>query len=254
MKITFFKDESYFYPRTSYFWKNAELVKFNKINGKILNILNWVFIISIGCYVSVSRLLFDQKNIVGFIFIPLALLPLHEFCHVLYALIIKKKVIGIRFFPYNYGFTWSKASAYIKLDFCAMKKAEAILLATFPFIIMTFLPLFLIIFFPSIRIILIYSAIINTGASVSDLCNAIHFLRAPRDAIYFHDCCWLIPTSDQPISIHRMRKIKDEDKLLHEQWLYADYQLTKVDEPEIDESVELFVNDFQKQFGANCHI
>ncbi|MDP4121372.1 MAG: hypothetical protein Q8876_10040 [Bacillota bacterium] len=63
-----------------------------------------------------------------------------------------------------------------------------------------------------------------------------------------------MPTNNQPISIHRIRKISDEDKLLHEQWLFANHQLTKVEEPEIDESVKRFEGEFQAQFGASCHI
>ncbi len=55
----------------------------------------------------------------------------------------------------------------------------------------------------------------------------------PKNVSFFFEYSWLMLTNNQPVSIHRIIKIKNKDKLLHEQWLFEDHQLTKVDEQEI---------------------
>ncbi len=112
------------------------------------SILDWI--LGICCFICAIVLQFLEKGFWVFILMPFIVFPLHEFCHIHYALIMKKKVIGICFLPYNYEFTLFKPSAYVKFDFNYIKKIHLIMFSIFPLILLTILPYLLPIFIPSL--------------------------------------------------------------------------------------------------------
>ena len=101
MKITFFKNESYFHPRISYAWTNAEKVdvdfKFRKLR-KYSQLLSAVpLVIFLALSESGSDWLF-------YIITAIICLPVHELCHALFCLLSGRKAERIYFFPYKQVF------------------------------------------------------------------------------------------------------------------------------------------------------
>ncbi|MDD2269073.1 MAG: DUF3267 domain-containing protein [Eubacteriales bacterium] len=248
MKISFFENEDYFNPAISSLWDNA--IQVNTPKKKHIY-FTMSFIISITTVLLSIELINSysmtkyQLIICGIYLV--ILLFLHELCHAFCAMLLKKPIAGIRFFPYLFGF-FTKPSAYMKLDFCVLTKTERILMCSFPLIMLSIIPLILSVLFVKFRVLLLIIAIANVCISQFDIINIIQFAFIPRNACMFIDAAWLIPTSDEPIIFHQIKLNKDHSSIVHKQYRYDKKALIEIVPPEQDCNIDKIIAEFKEEF------
>lgn len=246
MKITFFKNESHFYPRVSYTWENAEKVKVKLNSNKLKKYSFWICLLPLAVFtVYFLKELILHKFL--FISTTVLLLPLHELCHALYCWILGRKIERICFFPYKLA--PFSLTAYVKPSFNVWSKLQSILLSSFPLIILSVIPAVLAIFIPSFRILLLYICLCNISVSSYDIIDIIYFLKLPKKSLHFDGFCLSVNQEDKPIIIHQIFVTPKLDKINHKCFRYFNMKLTKMDEVyEIPRVVGL-KKEFIKQFN-----
>ena len=123
MKITFFKNESHFYPRISYTVENAEIVSLNQKIQSLKKYSIWLFMLPLLIFTFVFYRNLGS-NYIALIAIVFLCLPIHELCHALFCWITGRKVERIFFFPYKRVI--SVPIAYVKPAFGFWNKTEAL--------------------------------------------------------------------------------------------------------------------------------
>ena len=246
MKIVFFKNESHFHPRLSYTWENAEQVH---LNSKLQNLKKiFIFLLAVPF---IAFLFVNQKELSSKWLLILAIsllgLPIHELCHALFCWISGRKVERICFFPYKRIF--SKAGAYVKPTFSAWNKYQAILLVSFPIIILSIIPAILAIFIAPLRLWVLYLSLLNISVSSSDIVDIICLFKLPPNALYLVDIILTVKEVDKPIIIHQLSVTPKLDKIHHKCFEYFNGRLTKIECPsETVETIRL-KQEFIKQFN-----
>lgn len=81
MKITFFKNESQFYPRRSYLWTNAEKVDVDFKFKRLRKHSQLLFVIPLVIFLTFLRFGSDWLFCV---IIAILCTPVHELCHALF--------------------------------------------------------------------------------------------------------------------------------------------------------------------------
>lgn len=223
MKITFFKNESHFYPRISYTWENAEELKLSRGTLKARICLSLILLIPFVAYLYLFLKNNTDKFFIGFAIIILTL-PLHELCHALYCVIIGRKVERISFFPYK---SLLAPEAYVVPSFNSWKKHQAILLSAFPLILMSALPAILAVFDSPLRPYLLILSLSNISTAAFDIIDIIHFIQFPKDSIYFIHFSLKEKDVEQPIVIHQLSITPKLDKINHRQFEYFEGKLTE---------------------------
>ncbi len=210
MKITFFRNESHFYPRVSYTWENAEELKPSRGTLKARIYLSLILLIPFIAYLYLFLKNNTDKFFIGFAIIIFTL-PLHELCHALYCVIIGRKVERISFFPFPY----KSIGAYVVPSFNSWKKHQAILFSAFPLILMSALPAILAVFDSPLRPYLLILSLSNMSTAAFDIIDIIHFIQFPKDSIYFIHFSLKAKDVDRPIVIHQLSITPKLDKIHH---------------------------------------
>ena len=242
MKITFFKNENHFSARTSYCWENAELAD-PKIKNSIIRILlTTIGLITLPVYIWFFRNEFSNY-IWMFIPIVIALIVLHEFCHALFCFITKRKVNRICFLS---SFRLNEPTSYVMPELSSWSKIERVLFYLFPIVILSLVPTIIAIFLPIVRLWLILVALINLTFSAFDINDTIKTISLPKRSVIFEGFS-LIPTNNQPIIIHKLILTKEKTEILHEQFIWKSYELSKCDNLIETESVKQLKDEMLQQ-------
>ena len=245
MKISFFKNESHFYPRISYTVENAEIVSLNQKIQSLKKYSIWLFMLPllIFTFAFYKNL---GSNFTVLISIVILCLPMHELCHALFCWIMGRKVERIFFFPYKRVF--SVPTAYVKPVFGVWNKTQVDLFSLFPLILLSLVPALLAIFIPSVRMWMIFLSLLNLSVSSLDIIDIVCFLKLPQNCLHFGDFVLMVKEADKPIIIHRLSVTPKLDKIDHICFQYANNKLTEIDPaPESSEVSKLrqeFINQF----------
>ena len=256
MKITFFKNESHFYPRVSYNWENADVpgdASKMPINYSAFRRV-WGILFTIALYLTLVAVVNNGTNwavqlalVLG---IWLVCLPIHELCHALFCVIARKKVDRICFFPYQWRFLTGQLAAYVKPSFSAWSKTQLLLLSAFPFILLTCFPLVLSIFFPQIRSCLILLSVYNASCSCKDVYDIISLFQMPQNTVFFLDFSLIARDESKPIIIHKLFVTLNFDKIHHVQFTYFKGKLEEIGNVEDTPETEQLRREFTEQFGC----
>lgn len=245
MKIVFFKNESHFHPRLSYTWENAEQVH---LNSKLQNSKKiFIFLLVVPSF---AFLFFNQKELSSkwllLLAISLLCMPIHELCHALFCWISGRKVERICFFPYKRIF--SKAAGYVKPTFSVWNKYQAILLVSFPIIILSIIPAILAIFIAPLRLWVLYLSLLNISVSSSDIVDIICLFKLPPNALYLVDIILTAKEVDKPIIIHQLSVTPKLDKIHHKCFEYFNGGLTEKEQPAETVETRKLKQEFINQF------
>ena len=246
MKITFFKNESHFYPYLSYKWENAETVKLNQKIQNFKKYSTWLFMLPCLIFTLLSYRNLNLNYIV-LITTIIFCLPIHELCHALLCLISKRKVERICFFPYKKFLT--APAAYVKPSFGVWNKTQTILFSLFPFLLLSIIPAILAIFIPSLRTWLIFLSLLNLSVSHLDIIDIFCFFKIPRNSLNFGDFIITAQEINQPIIIHRLLITPKLDKVEHICFQYTNNKLTEITPPPETPNVLQWKQEFIKQFN-----
>ena len=251
MKITFFKNESDFYPRHSFSWENAKSVNFNLEMPKVrrcVKVLSIILILVFVCF------FWHQLAEIYWLFIATILLclPVHELCHALFCWIVGKRVEGICFNPYSklpLKKRISLPAAYVKPAFDVWNKCQVVLLAAFPLILLSIVPAVLAIFISPLRYWLLSLSLYNFGVSSFDILDVLRFIQAPAKHINVgFTNVWLIARdASKPIVIHQIFVTPELDKIHHECFSYFNSQRTEIQAYDTSETVAL-KQEYREQF------
>ena len=246
MKITFFKNESHFYPRISYTVENAEIVSLNqKIRSlKKYSILLFMLPLLIFTFAFYKNL---GSNFTVLIIIVILCLPMHELCHALFCWIMGRKVERIFIFPYKRVF--SVPTAYVKPVFGVWNKTQVVLFSLFPLILLSLVPALLAIFIPSVRMWLIFLSLLNLSVSSLDIIDIACFLKLPQNCLCFGDIILTAKDIDKPTIIHRLSVTPKLDKIDHTCFQYTNNKLTKMDPVPESSEVNKLRQEFIKQYN-----
>lgn len=244
MKITFFKNEPYFYPRVSYLWTNAEKVDIDFKLKKLRKYLQLLFVIPLVIFLTLSEY---SSGWLFYIITAIFCLPIHELCHALFCLLSGRKVDGIYFFPYKQVF--SSATAYVKPAFGVWNKAQAVLFSLFPIILLSFVPAISALFIPFLKTRLLFLSVFNLSVSCFDIIDACCLLKLPRDCLHFGDFILTAVKADCPVIIHRLSVTSKLDKINHKCFQFYDNKLTEIDPPPESSAVDRLIEEFVKQFN-----
>ncbi len=253
MIIAFFKNETHFCPRVSYTWENAERVdrvsRFEIFyNNALVTILGVLSILMSILFIS-----FDSKGVTDIIvkcMICLALLPLHEMCHVLFCVISRRRVDRICFFPNKFKVVSPYISAYVKPSFGAWNKIQSILLCAFPLIILTVVPLIIALFVPQLKYYFIYISIMNIFVSSRDIFDIIGVLYWPQKAVCVGEVLLLAKDEAMPIVIHQLFVTPSLERIHHKQFTYFDGKLVEQTTVEETHETTQLRKEFAEQFGV----
>lgn len=245
MKVTFFKNESHFYPRVSYTWENAEEIKYSSGIAKARIYLLFLLFISFIAYTHVFLENNPDKFLIVFAIIILSI-PLHELCHALYCVILRRKIERISFFPYK---NILKPGAYVVPSFNAWKKHQAVLLSAFPLLLMSVLPAVLAIFLPSLRHYLLIISLLNLCGSSFDIMDVIQFSRLPNNSICFIYFVLKVKDIKQPIVIHKLSITPELDKINHRQFEYFEGKLSEKENVTDTTATEQLKKEFISQYN-----
>lgn len=251
MRITFFKNEEHLRPPFWLISDNAEQIKvknnetlrmvFRRIAGGLyIALFVWLAFLLRGNILTKAQ---------GLLTIALGLivcLPVHEFCHALGAVSLRKPIDGIRFFPYKKAYSRNKPAAYVKCAFCALSRAQSIFLKLAPLIFISFTSGICAILFPWLRYPMLYFALFNLATSGFDLADTIQILSVPQGA-YGFDACWLKPIGDQPIIIHLIILSDDRTQILRKKYRFEGKRLIE-EEPTSNAQVDAYVEEFREKF------
>ena len=245
MRISFFKNESHFYPRISYTVENAEIVSLNQKIQSLKKYSIWLFMLPllIFTFAFYKNL---GSNFTVLISIVILCLPMHELCHALFCWIMGRKVERIFFFPYKRVF--SVPTAYVKPVFGVWNKTQVVLFSLFPLILLSLVPALLAIFIPSVRIWMIFLSLYNLSVSNLDIIDIVCFLKLPQNCLHFGDIILTVKEVDKPVIIHRLSVTSKLDKIDHVCFQYAHNKLAEIHPvPESSEVLKLkqeFINQF----------
>ena len=246
MKITFFKNESHFYPRISYTVENAEIVSLNQKIQSLKKYSIWFFMLPllIFTFAFYKNL---GSNFTILISIVILCLPMHELCHALFCWIMGRKVERIFFFPYKRVF--SVPTAYVKPVFGVWNKTQVVLFSLFPLILLSLVPALLAIFIPSVRMWMIFLSLLNLSVSSLDIIDIVCFLKLPQNCLYFGDIILTVKDVDKPTIIHRLSVTPKLDKIDHICFQYANNKLTEINPAPESSEVTKLRQEFIKQFN-----
>lgn len=249
MKITFFKNESHFYPRISYTVENAEIVSLNQKIQSLKKYSIWLFMLPllIFTFAFYKNL---GSNFTVLISIVILCLPMHELCHALFCWITGRKVERIFFFPYKRVF--SAPAAYVKPVFGVWNKNQVLLLFMFPLILLSFVPALLAVFIPSLKIWMIFLSLYNLSVSSLDIIDILCFLKLPKNCLHFGDFILTVKEVDKPITIHRLSVTPKLDKIDHNCFQYANNKLTKINPAPESREVGKLRQEFINQFNLEA--
>ena len=251
MKITFFKNESDFYPRCSFCWENAKRIEFNFKMQKVWKcflLLSMIILLVFMCSFD-SQL---EKTYGLYVATLFLLLPLHEFCHALFCWISGRKVERICLFPYSrlpLKKRFFAPGAYVKPAFGVWGKGEIILLYAFPFILLSIIPAVLAVFASSLRYWLLFLSLYNLLASSLDIFAALHCFKAPAKYVNLDGTGgWLIASdTSKPIMIHQMFVTPQLDKIHHKCFSYFNGQCSEIEAYDTPQTLTL-KQEFREQF------
>ena len=246
MKIVFFKNESHFHPRLSYTWENAEQVHLNS------KLQNWKkFFIFLLAVPFLAFLFANKKELSSkwllLLAISLFCLPIHELCHALFCWISGRKVERICFFPYKRIF--SKPAGYVKPTFSVWNKYQAILLVSFPIIMLSIIPAIFAIFIAPLRLWLLYLSLLNISVSCFDIIDIICLFKLRQDALYLVDIMLNIKEKDKPVIIHQLSVTPKLDKIYHKCFEYFNGRLTEKENPAETVETRKLKQEFITQFA-----
>jgi hypothetical protein len=245
MKLVFFKNESHFHPRLSYTWENAEQIYFNPKLQNVKKIFALLLAIPFIAFLFVNQKELSSKWLL-LLAMSLLCLPTHELCHALFCWISGRNVERICFFPYKQIF--SKAAGYVKPTFGVWNKYQAILLVSFPIIILSIIPAILAIFIAPLRLWVLYLSLLNISVSCSDIIDIICLFKLPPNALYLVDIILTVKETDKPVIIHQLFVTSKLDKIHHKCFEYFNGRLTEKEQPaETVETMKL-KQEFIKQF------
>lgn len=244
MKITFFKSESYFHPRISYCWTNAEKVDADGKAKKIKNYSQFLFVVPLVIFLILSM---SDSDWLFYILTAVLCPPVHELCHALFCWLSGRKVEGIYFFPHKQVF--SSATAYVKPAFGVWSKTQAILFTLFPVILLSLIPALLAVFISSLRTHLLFLSLFNLSASCFDITDACCLLKLPRNCLHFGDFILIAAEADRPVIIHRLSVTPELDKIDHKCFQFRDNRLTEITTPPESHDVNSLKEEFVKQFN-----
>lgn len=246
MKITFFKNESHFYPRMSYTWENAEKVncvcKFQRI-GKSLS---WLSALPVLFF----AILFSQQiitNYLIFIGILVFILPLHELCHAVFCWLSGRSIERICFFPYKQ--VWTSKTAYVVPAFGVWRKYQAILFVSLPILLLTVLPIILAVFLLHARTWLLYLSLLNFAVSSFDITDVLDLFELPKDSLYFGTFSLTAKDSNEPVVIHQLKVTPKLAKIHHRQFEYFNGKLIEKEHVDETNATRQLRQEFSKQFG-----
>lgn len=246
MKIIFFKNESHFHPRTSYTVENAEIVSLNQKTQSLKKQSRWLFMLPLLVFTFVF-----YKNLVSnsSVLIPIVILclPIHELCHALFCWITRRKVERIVFFPYKRIF--SALTAYVKPAFGVWNKTQVVMCSLFPLLLLSFVPAWLAVFIPSLRMWMIFLSLFNLSVSNLDIINIVCFLQLPKNCLHFGDFIITVKEVDKPIIIHRLSVTPKLDKIDHICFQYANNKLTEINPAPESSEVSKLRQEFVQQFN-----
>ena len=246
MKISFFKNESHFYPRISYTVENAEIVSLNQKIQSLKKYSIWLFMLPllIFTFAFYKNL---GSNFTVLISIVILCLPMHELCHALFCWMMGRKVERIFFLPYKRVF--SVPTAYVKPVFGVWNKTQVVLFSLFPLILLSLVPALLAIFIPSVRMWMIFLSLFNLSVSSLDIIDIVCFLKLPQNCLYFGDIILTVKDVDKPTIIHRLSVTPKLDKIDHICFQYANNKLTEINPAPESSEVTKLRQEFIKQFN-----
>lgn len=244
MKITFFKNESQFYPRRSYLWTNAEKVDVDFKFKRLRKHSQLLFVIPLVIFLTFLRFGSDWLFCV---IIAILCTPVHELCHALFCWLSGRKVEGIYFFPYKRVF--SSVTAYVKPAFGVWNKTQAVLFSLFPIILLSFVPAIAALFISSLRIWLLFLSVFNLSTSCFDIIDVCCLLKLPRNCLHFGDFILTVVEADHPVIIHQLFVTSKLDKIDHKCFQFYDNKLTGIDSPPESCAVNRLREEFVKQFN-----
>lgn len=244
MKITFFKNESYFHPRISYAWTNAEKVDVDFKLRKLRKYSQFLFAVPLVIFLALSE---SGSDWLFYIITAILCLPVHELCHALFCSLSGRKAEHIYFFPYKQVF--SSATAYVKPAFGVWNKTQAVLFALFPTILLSFVTAIAAVFISSLRIWLLFLSIFNLSISCFDIIDACCLLKLPRNCLYFGDFVLTAAEADRPVIIHRLSVTSKADKIEHKCFQFYNNKLTEIDPPPESPAADRLREEFVKQFN-----
>lgn len=244
MKITFFKSESYFHPRISYCWTNAEKIDVDFKLKKLRKYSQLLFVIPLVIFLTFLKLGSDW---LFYIITAVLCLPVHELCHALFCWISGREVEGMYFFPCRRVF--SSQIAYVKPAFGVWSKVQAVLFALFPIILLSFVPAISAAFVSSLRVWLLFLSIFNLSVSCFDIIDVCCLLKLPRNCLHFGDLILTAIEAKRPVIIHRLSVTYELDKIDHKCFQFYDNKLTEIDPPPESCAVSRLREEFVKQFN-----
>lgn len=245
MKITFFKNESHFYPRISYCFENADLVNVS-FNHPLRKFSQWLFVAPLIVFV----FFFSQdvsKNYLAFNAVAVCCFPLHELCHAVFCWLCKRKVERISFFPYKKLFT--SATAYVKPSFGVWSKKQAVLFSAFPLLLLSVVPALLSIFIPSLRTSLLFVSLCNISISHFDIVDILYLLKLPRNSLHFGDFVVTVKDIEKPATIHRLSVTPALDTIHHRCFEYFNGKLTEINQAYETSATAKLKQEFIEQFN-----
>lgn len=208
MKVTFGKNESHDYPRTSYLLQGGEWLKDRKqAPWSISSIWSVVwFVAAIVWALLHARVLADMgaEQAILFVLIALLLLPLHELSHALFLWITGRRVYAIRFLPFAGNRSKHKPTAYVKPELTVLSRGEQMLLSAFPLILLSVLPTVIALFCPPLRVWLIWTALANAADSCYDVRHIYEDFSLPKNACHI-DGTWCILHAGETVILRRLR-------------------------------------------------
>lgn len=246
MKITFFKNESHFYPRISYTWENAEGVCSASKMQKLRKHSVWLFALPLLIF----TFLFGRQitsNAWFFVGILLIGVPAHELCHAAFCWISGRKVARICFFPYPKK-VFSSPTAYVKPAFGVWNKWQAIFCSAFPLILLSFVPALLAVFVPPLRYELIFFLLCNLAGSCFDIIDILNLFKLPADCIHVTDVSLTVRDASKPVMIHQIFVTPELDKIHHKCFSYFDGRLTEIQQVYDTPQTVVLKQEFVKQF------
>lgn len=252
MKIHFRKHECDFFLGDALSVENAKWAKgkYNADRGE--KILLCVTSVIVSIYVALFWKQLSESTVI-FLLALLLLLPMHEFCHALFAWICGKGVEGIYFFPKYKKRKITNPGAYVCPKPDIYNKTERILRSLFPLILLSVLPSIIAIIFSDYAVCLVFIALNNLCASSLDINEAIRTLTFPRNTIFLRYIRLLPEDATKPTQIHYIyvHIEKGEKKVFHEHYEYFQGKSKRIDPPVETEDVLYRKKDLMEKLGLD---
>ncbi|MBO5966889.1 MAG: DUF3267 domain-containing protein [Clostridia bacterium] len=253
MKIYFGKHECDYFLGDALSCENAKWVntKYNYKRG------NRITLCVTGAIAIIYAAFFLKQinSAIAVLAIAYLLLPVHEFCHTLFAGIFGNGAEGIYFRPPYKEKRISNPSAYVCLNPVLWNKTKQTLFVLFPLILLSVLPLVLSIIFRNYAVWLIYIALNNLTMSFHDINAAIHILKFPRNTLFLRQVRLLPKDATKPTQIHYIyvRNEKGEIKVFHEHYEYFEGKSKRIEPPVETEDAMFWKNDLLEKLGFDIN-